>query len=91
MACDTKDYRPVGVPLAPWAAYRERMPALETRPDQLQVAVIPATASPLDDLVADAREVAVALTALRAHSGRRAVRIPRQAFDAVEDMGSYGA
>ena len=71
------------------------MTALQTRPEQLRVdltaAAGAAASGPLDGLVADAHEVAVALTALRAHSARRAVRIPAQAFDAVENMGSYGA
>jgi hypothetical protein len=91
MACDTKDYRPVGVPLARWAAYRDGMTALETRPEQLRVDRTTARSGPFDGLVDDAREVAVALTALRAHSERRAVRIPAQAFGIVEHLGSYGA
>jgi len=72
------------------------MPALQTRPEPPRVEVTgvglgAAADGPLDGLVADAHEVAVALTALRAHSGRRAVRIPAQAFGIVEDLGSYGA
>ena len=67
------------------------MPALQTRPEQVRVDRTTPDAGPLDGLVSDAREVAVALTALRAHSARRAVRIPVQAFRAVEDLGSYGA
>jgi hypothetical protein len=63
------------------------MTALEIRREPLDVVVEP---GPLDGLVADAREVAVALAALRAHSGRRGVRIPTQAFRVVEALGTYG-
>jgi hypothetical protein len=91
MACDTKDYRPVSVPPVRRAAYRDRMTALQARPEQLQVDLTASEDSPLDGLVADAREVAVALVALRTHSGRGAVRIPATAYGVVEDLGAYGA
>ena len=67
------------------------MTALQTRPEQLRVDRTTPSTGALDGLVSDAREVAVALTALQAHSRRRAVRIPAQAFHVVEDLGSYGA
>jgi len=61
------------------------MTAVETRPEvQVQ-----ADAGPLDGLIADAREVALALATLQ-RRGRRGVRIPEQAVTLVEDLGTYG-
>ena len=67
------------------AAYGGPVTAVETRPD-LEVTTSPRS---LDDLVADAREVAKALAALQRRD-RRTVSIPAQALSLVEDLGTYG-
>ena len=86
---DTEDYRWVSVPLSGRAAYGCPMTAVETRVGTLSELEVSTTAGPLDDLVADAREVAKALAALQ-RQGRCTVRIPAQALTLVEDLGTYG-
>jgi hypothetical protein len=63
------------------------MTALDARPEIAAPAEAPLPCGPLDDLVADAHEVAAAMAAM---PHERTVRIPAQAVDLVSDLGSYG-
>ena len=89
---DTEDYRSVSVPLRGRAAYGWHVTAVEARVHTLTELEVSTTAGPLDDLVAAAREVGLALAAMRARwqSRNRQVRIPDQALSLVEDLGTYG-
>jgi len=74
------------------AAYGWHVTAVEARVPTLTGLEVSTAAGPLDDLVADAREVGIALAAMRARwlSRNGQVRIPEQALSLVEDLGTYG-